>query len=191
MKPKIAIVLLLVLVGLGLEIWTGSQPTLISGPDTQNPQVSELNIPAPEFSFVTSEGKTVNMIDYKGKTILLNFWATWCTPCIVEFPGLIERANKQPDDLVLLAVSVDESPENIPAFLKRFDLGIQEKAQAPNIIIGLDPQKKIAQDLFGTVLFPETFIIGPDLTIRRKIAGETDWNGPEMSAELEKINPRP
>ncbi len=187
MKAKIFIVLFLVLVGLGLEIWTGSQPSLLSGQTQKNPQVSTLNLPAPAFSFATLDGKSLNITDHKGKTIILNFWATWCAPCIAEFPSLIELAHRNPVDLVLLAVSVDETPENIPAFLKRFAPEIQDKAKAPNIVIGLDPQKKIAQDLFGTVLFPETFIIGPDLTIRRKIAGETDWNGPELSADLEKI----
>ncbi|MBK9584719.1 MAG: TlpA family protein disulfide reductase [Alphaproteobacteria bacterium] len=187
MKAKIFIVLLLVLVGLGLEIWTGSQPPEIATQTPHSPQVKSLNIPAPSFSFATLEGKTLSLDDLKGKTLLLNFWATWCAPCLAEFPDLLELASSRPDDLVLIALSVDESPENIPAFLKRFDPGIQELAKAANVVIGLDPQKKIAQDIFGTILFPETFIIGPDLTIRRKIAGVIDWKGLEIRDELENI----
>lgn len=189
MKAKIAIVLLLVLIGLCLEIWMGSQPSTIA--DTPRAQTETAWPPSPLFVLTTRDGHTVNLKDYKGKTILLNFWATWCAPCIAEFPSLVELAHRNPDDLVLLAVSVDETPENIPAFLKRFAPEIQDKAKAPNIVIGLDPQKKIAQDLFGTILFPETFIIGPDLTIRRKIAGDIDWTGPDMAAELEKIRLAP
>ncbi|MCB1680952.1 MAG: TlpA family protein disulfide reductase [Alphaproteobacteria bacterium] len=181
MKPKIMIVFLLVILGLALEIWSESTPPATSSTEQiKTEQIKAINTPAPAFSFPTLGGTTKTLQDYQGKTILLNFWATWCAACMAEFPGLLELASRYPDNIVLLALSVDENPENIEPFIRRFDEEFQKKAKAPNVIIGLDPEKKIAQDLFGTVLFPETYIIGPDMTIRRKIVGAIEWSGQNL-----------
>lgn len=175
MKQKLAIVLILVLSALGLEIATNTQaPTVIKAPVETVPQNAR-HIPAPDFSFTALDEKTANLSDFSGKIVILNFWATWCAPCIREFPDLLELAGNYPDETVLLAVSVDESPEKIAPFLNRLGEIAKDRLKSPNVLIATDPERKIVQDLFGTTMFPETFIIGPDRTVRRKIAGVIEW----------------
>ena len=192
MKIKILIVMALVLLGMSFEVWD-----MVSPPETQiTTEIKDVPPPEnnnlgtlPEFTFTTTTAKEHSSHDFEGKTILLNFWATWCTPCIAEFPDLITLANENPDQIVFLALSVDENPQSIDPFFKRFKPEIQETLnQSENIIIGLDTEKKISQDMFGTVMYPETFIIAPDLTIRKKVAGVTDWTGEDIKMLIKQLN---
>ena len=177
MKPKLLIVFLLVLLSVATEIFMSSQPPTAETKrmETRINEKPALKVQAPDFTFKTLEGKTRDLSELKGKTVILNFWATWCPPCIKEFPELLELAAKYPGEIVLLAVSVDESPEQIDRFIERLPGPSIKMVGLPNVLIATDPDKKIAQDVFGTVKYPETFIIGPDLAIRHKITGVIDW----------------
>ena len=193
MKIKILIVMALVLLGMSFEVWD-----LVSPPPGTRITTEIKNVPPqdtnnlgklPEFKFTSSETIEFTSHNFEGKTIILNFWATWCTPCIAEFPDLITLAADHPEKIVLLALSVDENPQSIDPFFKRFKPDIQSKlTNANNIIIGLDSEKKISQDIFGTVMYPETFIIAPDLTIRKKVAGVTDWTGDDIKMLIKQLN---
>ncbi len=70
---------------------------------------------APDFT-VSDGTTTVHLANYRGKVVLLNFWATWCAPCIVEIPSLLQLHHDQPN-LAILAVSIDEDPRCIPRFI--------------------------------------------------------------------------
>ena len=73
--------------------------------------------PAPDFT--VSDGTTsVHLANYRGKVVLLNFWATWCQPCLVELPSLLQLHHDQPN-LVILAVSIDEDPDAYTRFIAR------------------------------------------------------------------------
>lgn len=183
MKPKLLIVLLIVIVGIALETLTSlaPPPQIIEAPVETHREIVA-RPPAPDFTFTTLEGNQLTFSSFKGKIVILNFWATWCAPCLREFPTLLELTEKNAEDTVLLAVSVDEKPAQIAPFLKRFDETAQSRLKRPDVVIATDPQRKIVQDLFGTTMFPETFIIGPDMTIRHKIAGEI---GPELAGMIE------
>src|SRR4051812_13249652 len=75
---------------------------------------------APDFSITTDSGKTVSKTEFGGKLLLLNFWATWCPPCIEEIPGLNEMAQTLgPKGLVILGVSVDKDADIYKKFLER------------------------------------------------------------------------
>ena len=119
------------------------------------------------------DGKAGHLSDYRGKVVVLNYWATWCPPCVEETPALIEL-NKRISSRngVVLGVSVDEDEQAYKKFIQ--DHGI-------NFPTSRDASKKSAQD-YGTVMYPETYIIDRKGKIARKVIGPQDWNSAEMVA---------
>ena len=129
--------------------------------------------------------KTYKLADFKGKIIVLNFWASWCAPCVIEFPQLLDMAHAYPEDITLLAISVDEEKQNIEIFLNKMRAQTGKSTNLPNIHYIWDPKKKIAQDIFATVKYPETYILSPDLTIQEKIIGAgVDFSSPDFLEHL-------
>ena len=130
---------------------------------------------APDF--VVSDGSTsIHLADYRGKVVLLNFWASWCTPCIVELPSL-QQFHREHPEYPILAVSIDESPEAYQRFL------VQRHV---DFITVRDPQQSAATK-YGTTGWPETFIIDSQGRIRRRFIGATDWNDPEIYRFLKTL----
>jgi thiol-disulfide isomerase/thioredoxin len=125
---------------------------------------------APDFSFTTEDGHAVSLNSFGGKVLLLNFWASWCPPCIEETPSLdlLARTFKS-KGLVVLAVSVDDKESNYRAFLQRFHPGFLTVRDS-----------KLHED-YGTFIYPETYIIGSDGRVLRKIAEGADWTTPQMT----------
>lgn len=139
----------------------------------------------PDVVLTDLQGASIALKDYQGKIILLNFWATWCTPCIAEFPQFLKLAQAMPEDVVILAVSIDDEKTAIGKFLKRY---LPDYAAVENVQIFWDEDKKISQDLFQTVRVPETIIITPDMMMARKVAGlSVAWDGEEMKTYLAKM----
>ena len=126
---------------------------------------------APQFEAVTLETQAVKrtLADYRGKVVLLNIWATWCTPCIVEMPTMeaLHREFKN-TDLRIVAVSIDQpqTEDQILQFVK--DLGLTFEVLH-------DPEGDITRAYQATG-YPETFVIGRDGVIRKKVIGAADWN---------------
>ena len=130
---------------------------------------------APDFNL--SDGSTsVHLAGYRGRVVLLNFWATWCAPCVQEIPSLLQLHHDRPD-LAILAVSIDENPEAYSRFLVRHHVDLTTVR---------DPDQKAAQ-LFHTEGWPETYIIDRQGFIRRKVVGPQDWNSPEIRAYLKSL----
>jgi cytochrome c biogenesis protein CcmG, thiol:disulfide interchange protein DsbE len=131
--------------------------------------------PAPDFT--VSDGLTsVHLANYRGKVVLLNFWATWCGPCIMELPSLLQLHRDQPD-LVILAVSIDEDPDAYKAFIARRHV---------DLITVRDPSQSAA-NLFHTDMWPETYIIDRKGYIRSKYVGAQDWSDPEIRTFLKSL----
>jgi peroxiredoxin len=135
---------------------------------------------APDFALKDLEGKEVRLSDYQGKVVLLNFWATWCPPCREEMPSMesLYRA-MEGRPFEMLAVSVDESAEHVQGFRDHFGYTFP---------ILLDGDQRAASQ-YQTTGFPETFLIGPDGTIRKKYVGPFDWEARERVAEIEESLP--
>ncbi len=126
---------------------------------------------APEFRLSTLDGKQVSLSDFRGKVVMVHFWATWCPPCVEELPT-IERLYRalQGTDFVLLAVSVDQGgPDAVVSFMKKHNLTIP---------VLLDPGAPVAHS-YGTFKFPETYILDRSGVVRYKAIGPTDWSKPE------------
>jgi len=131
--------------------------------------------PAPDFTL--SDGSTsIHLASYRGRVVLLNFWATWCGPCVEEMPGLMELHHQRPD-LVILAVSVDEDEGDYKRFLLRHRVDLTTVR---------DPAEKAAH-LYHTDGWPETYIIDRQGMIRRKVVGDPDWSNPEIRAYLKSL----
>jgi thiol-disulfide isomerase/thioredoxin len=126
------------------------------------------NLPAaPQFSATDINGGFVNTADYKGKVVMVNFWAAWCTPCAAEIPQFIALQKKYQDQgLQVVGVSVDDDPEVLLRFYRKYQMNYP-------VVPG---DLKIA-DAFGGVLgLPTTFLIGRDSRIHGKHNGATDFS---------------
>jgi peroxiredoxin len=137
------------------------------------PQIGKL---APEFSLNDVNGKKVSLSDYKGKVIIINFWATFCGPCKEEMPSLnnLFLAYKG-DGLVVLAISTDDSEKPVRSF-------IREKAVAFTVL--MDKDQDVYFDQYGVLGLPTSFLIDREGIIRDKIRGERVWDSPEMKEKI-------
>jgi peroxiredoxin len=128
--------------------------------------------PAPDFT-VADNATTVHLASYRGRVVLLNFWATWCGPCVEEMPSLLALHHQLPD-LAIVAVSVDEDSRAYSQFLARHHV---------DLITVRDPGQRAAQ-LFHSKMWPETYVIDRQGVIRRKFIGAQDWSSPEIRSYL-------
>jgi len=123
---------------------------------------------APDFT-VSDGTTTVHLASYRGKVVLLNFWATWCAPCVIEVPSLMQLHHDMPN-LVILAVSIDEDPEAYKSFIASHHM---------DLITVRDPSQS-APKLFHTDMWPETYLIDRKGIIRSKFIGAQDWSDPQI-----------
>jgi cytochrome c biogenesis protein CcmG/thiol:disulfide interchange protein DsbE len=130
---------------------------------------------APAFT-VTDGSRTVNLANYRGRVVVLNFWATWCAPCIEELPSLTALQQRMPH-IQVLAVSTDDDPAAYRRFL----------AQHPLSLLTVEDREQHANALYGTFRYPETYIIDPNGVIRRKFIGAQNWTSPEILAYLGQL----
>ena len=150
--------------------------------------------PAPEFTFTQVDRESSHSLSsFQGKTVLINFWASWCEPCLYEYPTLVKLASEHPDDLVLIMLSSDKSAEQAYEFSRGFCMqrGMIDPdderlfPELPNIYVAWDNGKHITRNLFGTTRYPESILIAPDGMIRQKIIGVlTEANVQEIKRML-------
>jgi len=120
---------------------------------------------APLFSATDINGRKLELADYKGKVILLDFWATWCGPCRIEIPGLVQLQERYRDQgLVVIGVSMDDSVEPVRDFYREFSMNYA-------VVMG---ESRITELYGGIIGLPTTFLIGRDGRIYSKHMGATD-----------------
>ncbi|HEX3436281.1 MAG TPA: TlpA disulfide reductase family protein [Pseudacidobacterium sp.] len=130
---------------------------------------------APDFT-ITDSTETIRLSDYRGKIVVLNFWASWCAPCLEELPSLI-NLQKQMPQIVVLGVDFNDDLASYHQFLSdnHVDLlTIHDESQASNFA-------------FGTKRPPETYIIDQRGMIRRKFIGPQNWTSPEITNYLKNL----
>jgi cytochrome c biogenesis protein CcmG/thiol:disulfide interchange protein DsbE len=132
---------------------------------------------APGFTVQDSDRKVV-LSDLRGKIVVLNFWATWCAPCVEEMPSLSQLQQRMKDKgVTVLAVSVDVNPSLYQSFINDHNL---------HLLTVRDGAQQ-SSNLYGTFKFPETYIIDRNGVMRRKFIGAVDWSEPEIVDFLNKL----
>lgn len=162
-------VLILVVVAIGAFQWFG-------GDDDDDPGPRSIDSPivgaaAPDFTLQTFSGEEVSLSDQRGKVVILNFWGSWCEPCIREMPAFQAFWESSPDDVVLIGVGAkQDSLENSREFAERFDITypIGRDDGGTRVTVGT-----IAMD-YGITFYPMTFVISPDGIISSLVIGEMD-----------------
>lgn len=133
---------------------------------------------APDFSIKTDSGRTVTARDFGGKLLILNFWATWCPPCVDEVPSLEQLQHQLGSKgLVILGVSEDKDPQAYRAFLDRFKVTYLT-ARDPGVVI---------KPKYGTVQIPESYIIDQNGKVVEKIVGEANWVSERMLEHVQSL----
>lgn len=120
----------------------------------------------------------VTLSQFRGQVVVLNFWATWCPPCVEEMPSLVEMQRRlKAKGITVVAVSIDVDESAYKQFVK--DHGV-------NLLTVRDPEQK-TPTLYGTRGWPETYIIDRNGVMRRKFIGPVDWTEPEITNFLGKL----
>ena len=131
---------------------------------------------APEFTIHTDNGRTVTLPNFGGKLLVLNFWATWCPPCVQETPSLSQFAATYANKgVVVLGVSVDRDEKAYRAFLQKF---------RPAFLTAREG--KLHED-YGTFMYPETYIIDSKGKVLEKLAEPADWMDPKMTQLIDRL----
>jgi cytochrome c biogenesis protein CcmG, thiol:disulfide interchange protein DsbE len=132
--------------------------------------------PAPQFTVQDADRK-VSLADHKGKIVVLNFWATWCPPCVEEMPSLIAMQAKMKDKVIVLAVSTDQNKAAYDKFLVDHEVAL---------LTVRDPEFK-SSTLYGSFRYPETYVIDANGILRRKFIGPVEWTKPEIMDYLARL----
>lgn len=146
--------------------------SVVSCQTNPGPRIGEQ---APDFTLNDLDGVSHALDGAKGRVVVLNFWATWCPPCVDEMPSL-QKLHRALDDkgLQVMAVSVDERYSDIVEFVNEYDL---------TFMILHDDGKKVSRK-YQTFRFPETYIIGRDGTLKSKVVGPRDWAAPGVIRDM-------
>ncbi len=129
----------------------------ITGGSTDSAQDPQIGKPAPDFQFQNPEGQATSLSDLRGKTVLINFWTTWCPPCVYEMPHIQQVYEEwSGKGLMVLAINVGESSSKVKGFLRSEGLSLP---------VLLDANHDVAPR-YRVMYFPTTFLIDKDGIIR-------------------------
>lgn len=132
------------------------------------PEVGES---APDFTLPGLSGPSISLSDFRQRVVVVNFWATWCPPCIEETPSLKKFADQMGGTgVTVIGVSVDQDPQALGKFVTSAQLTFP---------IARDPDQSVSSR-YGTFKFPESYIIDTEGRIARKIVGAIDWQDPRI-----------
>jgi peroxiredoxin len=133
---------------------------------------------APSFSLRDLDGATHSLAHYRGKVLLVNFWATWCEPCREEMPSIQRLRNKIGDkNFAVLAVNVDEPDARVRQFVRTSGL---------DLTIVMDLNKTVTRD-WGVRYLPVSFIVGADGRIRYRVVGDIDWDNDRVIGTISQL----
>jgi peroxiredoxin len=151
-------------------------------PATENPVVGPFPSSAPAFTVKDAQGQEVSLSSLRGKVVLLNFWATWCPPCVEEMPSMERLATQLANrpDFAVVPVSMDDQQAAVAAFVNK------SFPQGSHMTLWWDPTKSVA-GRFGTSQFPETFLIDREGLIRYYFINQRDWSSGRAQRCIESV----
>lgn len=149
----------------------GETRRVCSAPCFLHPDYMGADRRAPPFALKDMHGATVSLASLRGKVVVLNFWTKTCGPCLEEMPELAELTKivRGRPDVVVLAVSVDEGPDDVRATLRTV---LRDEEPFPVLF---DPDSSVVGGRFGTKLFPETWFIDKRGVVRARFDGAREW----------------
>jgi cytochrome c biogenesis protein CcmG/thiol:disulfide interchange protein DsbE len=131
---------------------------------------------APAFALTAENGRAVSVPNFGGKLLILNFWASWCGPCVEETPSLSKLAEDYAGKgVVVLGVSVDKEEKAYRNFLQKYK---------PGFLTARD--LKVHED-YGTFMYPETYIIDAKGKVLLKVAEPADWTDPKVTHYIDSL----
>jgi cytochrome c biogenesis protein CcmG, thiol:disulfide interchange protein DsbE len=149
---------------------------VVSG--TLEPPIVNAGDKAPNFSITTEHGKTITRDNFGGKLLVLNFWASWCPPCVEETPSLEEFAKQfGPQGVVVLGVSNDRNEGQYRRFLQRYHVDFETSR---------DPENNISAS-YGTFQLPETYLIDRNGKVIEKVISNQNWMDPQFLARVKSM----
>ena len=135
---------------------------------------------APEFALADLDNKRHRLSEYRGKVVLVNFWASWCVPCLREMPGMQRMADSLRDQAFeILAINVAEQQHRVQEFLNSMDISL-------TVLLDSDGSTLKAWQVRG---LPTSFLIDAEGRIRYRVVGPIDWDSDEVLATIDKLLP--
>lgn len=129
----------------------------------------------PELRARTLAGDDVRLADYRGRTVIVNFWATWCEPCVAEMPALQRlRGRLAAQRVEVIAVNFQENAARIGPFVERMGLTFP-------VVRDHDGALRTA---WKVGVFPASFVVGPDQRVALMATGEVDWDDPQVELRI-------
>lgn len=143
----------------------------------------ELNEVLSDFEANNLDGKQVRLSSFAGKIVVINFWASWCGPCVEEMPSLIKLVSAFPQDVELVAISGDSTKEDIESFLKSFP----ELKTLPNVHVIWDENKSLSQK-YEIYKLPESILVNGERRVIKKISGIINWAAPDAFDYIRQVS---
>jgi thiol-disulfide isomerase/thioredoxin len=142
-------------------------------------EIEPKHFPAPAFTLQDEAGHSRSLADYRGKVVLLNFWATWCPPCRAEIPSMTQLAEELGNEpnFALVALSVDDNWATVKGFFR---------GQAPGFQLLLDKGGHVSE-AYGTTMYPESYVIDPSGKVIAKFTGPRDWTDPAAESYFRSL----
>ena len=149
---------------------------LLSASCDRGSRPDQIGRTAPDFTVRDSE-RSVHLADLRGKPVVLNFWASWCPPCLEETPSLLAMQRQMRGRVVVLAVNVRDSDSGYHDFLQENHVDL----------LTVRDDREMSNTLYGTFRFPESYVIDSNGVMRRKFIGPVNWLSPEVMDYLDKL----
>lgn len=177
-KNTISLMVLVIAGIITLSFYSKSNINEVNNSAEQNRTSQTTNSEASGVSFKDEKGETISLNSLKGKVVFINFWATWCGPCIREMPSIntLKKSFKEKDDIVFLMVDVDGNLKKSSAFMTRYNFDL------PVVI----PNGNIPSTFLGGAI-PTTVVLSKEGEMVARAEGGRDYSSPEIKQFLDKL----
>lgn len=179
-RALLVIIGIVILIFVGVFVWQKRADSL-ADEKSANSKI-EINKTLPDFTTKTLKAAPLKLSDLKGKVVILNFWASWCGPCVEEMPSLIKLVKEFPQDVELVAVSGDSTRQDIDSFVKSFP----ELTELSNIHMIWDEDKSIMQT-YEIYRLPESFVLDRNQKLVKRLSGSIDWHSVDAIKYMKEL----
>ena len=146
--------------------------------DTVHEKIIVVGDKAPSFQVTTDGGRTISTSNFGGKLLVVNFWATWCAPCLEEMPSLDQfQRQLAASGVVVLGISVDKNEKTYKEFLRRVGVSFHTAR---------DPEANISAE-YGTYKYPETYVINTKGEVVEKYIGSWTWTDESIVKRIQSF----